>query len=101
MPRASGDENSLRHVRWQPSAIASNRHWFRSLLCARPSPLNVDIGNNVVIRNNNVLVLPSIRARTASVAHAGRHNTIHSRRRAAALDVTEDRYTGVSMPVAS
>ena len=58
--------------------------------------LNVDIGNNVVIRNNNAVGLALHQSTNCSVAHAGRHNTIHSRRRAAALDVTEDRYTGVN-----
>lgn len=58
--------------------------------------LNVDIGNNAVIRNNNTVGLALHQSTNCSIAHAGRHNTIHSRRRAAALNVTEDRYTGVN-----
>jgi hypothetical protein len=42
--------------------------------------LNVDIGNNVIIRNNNAVGLALHQSANCSIAHAGRHNTIQSRR---------------------
>ena len=61
----------------------------------RQAFLDVDVGNEVCVRYDNAVGLALHQSAYRCVAHAGRHDTIHGGRRAAALDVAEDGNAGV------
>ena len=60
----------------------------------RQTFLDVDVGNEVCVRYDNAIGLALHQSAYRCVAHAGRHDTIHGGRRAAALDVAEDGNAG-------